>query len=387
MSRPRTMCSRPLMRRRMWFLMGTRARGYVGSWALLTTDPRAHEPSRLRSYQPRVRIRPAIPEELPRVAHFADLVEVELRGDECVFVAIGDGEELSARIDEVALSIKLADVPRSFESDAIDRADEVAVRDGVRRLLELPEVFAQSGDCRRRIEHDLRSIQPELARAFGEVAVVADVDADLAVLRIEDRIAEVAGTEVELFPEAGGDVRDVVLAVLAEVGAVGVDDGGGVVVDAGRFFLVERDDDDHAVLPGVLLHELRRRAVGDALDRVVPARVLLGAEVRTGEDFLHADHLHAFLTGLIDVLEGALELRVANGLEALVGARGERGLDQAGFHDTGHGWLLGGMWRESLARAEVYTFDVRRALVLRLITRLAAERRRRYEKARRSSIA
>src|SRR3954464_6484500 len=350
MSRPRTMCSRPLMRRRMWFLMGTRARGYVGSWALLTTDPRAHEPSRLRSYQPRVRIRPAIPEELPRVAHFADLVEVELRGDECVFVAIGDREELSARIDEVALSIKLADVPRSFESDAIDRADEVAVRDGVRRLLELPEVFAQSGDCRRRIEHDLRSIQPELARAFGEVAVVADVDADLAVLRIEDRIAEVAGTEVELFPEAGGDVRDVVLAVLAEVGAVGVDDGGGVVVDAGRLFLIQRHDDDHRVLLRVLLHELRGRTVRNALDGVVPARVLFSAEVGTGEDLLHADHLHAFPACLVEIFEGALDLRVADGLETFVGAGRQRRLDQSGFHDSGHGWLLGGMWGGSLAR-------------------------------------
>ena len=63
--------------------------------------------------------------------------------------------------------------------------------------------------------------KPKRARAFGEVAVVADVDADLGEAEVEDRVAEVAGPEVELLPEAGRDVRDVGLAVLAEVRAVG----------------------------------------------------------------------------------------------------------------------------------------------------------------------
>jgi hypothetical protein len=63
------------------------------------------------------------------------------------------------------------------------------------------------------------------------VPVVADVDADLADGGLEDRVPEVPGPEVELLPEAL-DVRDVRLAVLAQVLAVGVDDRGGVVVDA-----------------------------------------------------------------------------------------------------------------------------------------------------------
>jgi hypothetical protein len=48
------------------------------------------------------------------------------------------------------------------------------------------------------------------------VAVIADVHADLADGRLEDRVAEVARAEVELLPEAL-DVRDVGLAVLAQV--------------------------------------------------------------------------------------------------------------------------------------------------------------------------
>ncbi|HEY0871357.1 MAG TPA: hypothetical protein VGD55_13230 [Acidothermaceae bacterium] len=55
--------------------------------------------------------------------------------------------------------------------------------------------------------------------------VVTDVDADLPDRGVEDRKAEIAGPEVELLPEAV-DVREVVLAVLAEVFAVGVEDLG-----------------------------------------------------------------------------------------------------------------------------------------------------------------
>src|SRR5438046_1217686 len=99
----------------------------------------------------------------------------------------------------------------------------------MRRLLELPEILRKSGHGGRGIHHDLRSRQSQLAGAFGEMAVVADVDADLGVRRLENGVAEVAGAEVELLPETGSDVRDVVLAVLAEVLAVGVDHGGGVV--------------------------------------------------------------------------------------------------------------------------------------------------------------
>ena len=46
-------------------------------------------------------------------------------------------------------------------------------------------LLRQSRDGGRRIEHDLGAVQPERARALGEVAVVADVDADVGVLRLE----------------------------------------------------------------------------------------------------------------------------------------------------------------------------------------------------------
>ncbi len=84
--------------------------------------------------------------------------------------------------------------------------------------------------------------------------VVADVHSNPRVSRIECRVAEVAGLEIEFFPETGIDVRDVMLAILAEILAVGVDHRRGVVIDAGDLFLVNRNDDHHAVLLGDVLH-------------------------------------------------------------------------------------------------------------------------------------
>ncbi len=64
-------------------------------------------------------------------------------------------------------------------------------------------MLRKAGDGGRRVEDDLRAVEPELARALGEVAVVADVDADLGVARLEDRIAEVARLEVVLLQKPG----------------------------------------------------------------------------------------------------------------------------------------------------------------------------------------
>src|SRR3954451_20349126 len=99
----------------------------------------------LQSDDPVVRLRTAIAIELPRVADFADLVHVEVGDDERVLIARGHGQHLAARIAKVALAVKLADVPWRFVADAIDRADEVAVGDGVRGLFELPEILGESG--------------------------------------------------------------------------------------------------------------------------------------------------------------------------------------------------------------------------------------------------
>src|SRR5688572_12629755 len=154
-----------------------------------------------------VGFRPAVAVELPGVAHLLDELEIEVGDDQLVAIAAADRDDLPAGIAEVALAVELADVPGRFVADAIDRADEVPVGNGVRRLLQLPEILGQPGDGRGRVQHDLRAVQPEDARPFGEMPVVADVDADLPRGGVEHRVAQVPGAEVELLPEARRHVR------------------------------------------------------------------------------------------------------------------------------------------------------------------------------------
>src|SRR3954447_7991935 len=172
------------------------------------------------------------------------------------------------------------------------------------------------------------------------MAVIANVNADLSRGGIEDRISEVAWPEIELFPEPWSHVRDVVLAVLAEVLAVGVDHRGRVVVDAGDLLFINRHHHHHAVPLRDRLHGLDSGAVRNPLDHVVPARLLLGAKVRTVEQFLEAQPLYAPASGFID----QRQMLVEHPLLDVVGRPFERDvcldLNQTATYDPPHERLL-----------------------------------------------
>ncbi len=126
------------------------------------------------------------------------------------------------------------------------------------------------------------------------MAVVADDDADAADRCVEHGVAEVAGLEEVLLPEDRADLRDVCLAVLAEVRAVGVDHHGGVVVDALHRLFVDRQDEHDAELLRELRHHRDGRTGLGVLRRAEPLGVaLVGAEVGTVEDLLQAHDLRA----------------------------------------------------------------------------------------------
>src|SRR5436309_850282 len=257
-----------------------------------------------------VRLRPAVAEELPGAADLLDHVEVHLRDDELVFVLAALRQEIAARIDEIARAVELPHVPRRLDADAIDATHEVAVGHGMGRLLELPEILRESFHRRGGIEHDLRAVEAEESGAFRKVAIVADVHADRGEPRLENGIAQIARFEEELLPESGG-VRNVILAVFAEVGAVRIDHRGRVVVDAGHLALVDRHDHRHLVLLGQLLHVLDRRARNRFGD-VAPLRVLAGTEVGAVEDFLQAEDLDAFLPCFLYIRKVLFQHRVAD---------------------------------------------------------------------------
>src|SRR5690349_19534561 len=252
-------------------------------------------------YQRLVLVRAAVAVELPLVPDLGQLVHVEVADHYLVGVVGGRvAHQLAARVDEVGLAVEVV-VAQVLDADPVDRADEVLVGHRGGGLLEPPQVLGQAAAGSRRVEHDRGPGQAERSPALGEVPVVADVHADPARRGVEDRVAHVAGAEVELLPEAL-DLRDVGLAVLAQVLAVGVDHRRGVVVDARVLFLVHRRDDDDAVLPGHVLEELGRRAVGDRFGVGVVVRVLHLAEVRPVEEFLQADHLRASRGGGLDMV-------------------------------------------------------------------------------------
>src|SRR4051812_730203 len=147
---------------------GTRDEGKVRVGFPLVLRPSSLLLPCLQPHDPVIRLRTAVAVELPGVADFADLVHVEVGDDESVLIARGHRQHLAAWIAEVALAVKLADVPWRFVADAVDGTDKVAVGDGVRGLLELPEIFGESGYGGRGIHHDLSAGETELARALGE---------------------------------------------------------------------------------------------------------------------------------------------------------------------------------------------------------------------------
>src|SRR5205085_5793293 len=108
-------------------------------------------------------------------------------------------DDLSTRRTEIALAVEFTDIPRLLAAHAIDGADKISIRHSMGGLFEFPKILAQSSDSRRRIEHDFRSVEAQSTRAFGKVAIVADVNADIGELRFEDRISEITGLEIKLF--------------------------------------------------------------------------------------------------------------------------------------------------------------------------------------------
>src|SRR5262249_25355609 len=96
--------------------------------------------TRLRRQWP-VTIRPAISEELPGLSHFADHVEIEIGDQHFIFIAARLRDNLFARRAEVALAVEFAYVPWLLAAYAINRADEVSIRNCVRGLLKFPQIF------------------------------------------------------------------------------------------------------------------------------------------------------------------------------------------------------------------------------------------------------
>src|SRR5688572_25917377 len=92
----------------------------------------------LRPCDALVTLGPAVAIKLPDVAHFLNLIQVEVCDHDFILVAAPHRNDLAARIAEVTGAIELANGPGFFETNAIDRAHEVLIGNRVGGLLELP---------------------------------------------------------------------------------------------------------------------------------------------------------------------------------------------------------------------------------------------------------
>src|SRR6266849_1944781 len=243
-----------------------------------------------------VGVGPAVAVKLPSIADLLNFIEIQFRDQQFILVAAGLLYDFSARVAEVALAVEFADLPGILGADAVDSGDKVGIGHGMGGLLEFPKILGEAGDGGGGVVYNFRAVEPEDSGAFREVAVVADVNANAGVTSLELGVAGVSGREVKLFPEARVAMRNVVLAVFAEIAAAGVNDRSGVEIDAGHVDFVDGHDEHHLVFLRELLHLRNRWAAGDLLGQLIPASLLLGAEVRAVEKLLQAEDLH-FLLG------------------------------------------------------------------------------------------
>src|SRR5215475_11116379 len=88
------------------------------------------------------------------------------------------------------------------------------------------------------------------------MAVVADVNPHARILRVKHRITKVARREIELLPKSGMAMRNVMLAVFAEIPSVCVDNSGRIEIHSRHVLLIDGSDDYHVVLRRNLPHQL-----------------------------------------------------------------------------------------------------------------------------------
>ena len=212
-----------------------------------------------------VGVNPPVAQERPVRARVVHLGEVNGRNQNLLLVLRGLGEDFAGGSGHETLAPELDAVTRRrsrlrftstrrvalarqadnfFMADAIGYRDVAAVGDGMAALDGLPGVvlafaefcpFAGMPADGGGVKKNFRALQRGQPRGFGIPLVPANQHADFAVARRPRLEAGVAGCEIK-FLVIKRVVGNVHLAVAAEQRAVGVNHGGGVVIDTGGAF-------------------------------------------------------------------------------------------------------------------------------------------------------
>src|SRR6202030_3944505 len=122
----------------------------------------------------------------------------------------------------------------------------------------------------REVEDNFGSIQAQDARAFWEMTVVANIDADASEFRVKNQVPSISRREIKLLPESGSNLRNVVFAIFAEVFSIRVDHGRGVEEQTRHLTLVNGNHNHHSMFLGEFFHALGGGAVGYWLCGLAP---------------------------------------------------------------------------------------------------------------------
>ena len=178
----------------------------------------------------------------------------------------------------------------------------------------LPVVTRIDCHCRRRLASDRSRVKQQFraherhgASALGKPLIPADAHTDARVFRVPDLEAGVSRAEVIFFLVSGA-IRNVRLAIDAEVSSIRIDDGDRIEVRVVR--LLEEADGQHHVQLACDFREMTDGAiVGNAGGDAQVARVLFDAEIGCFEQLLDEDDLRALFCGLTHELFGIGDVR------------------------------------------------------------------------------
>src|SRR3989475_1289209 len=272
-----------------------------------------------------VRVGAAVAQERPVAAHFLDAGEVHLGNDELFGLAglrhhdaegIAD-ERVSPELDACPLAIE------PLEANAIHGRDPAAVCDRVAALDRLPgiellrSILLLLGGMpadRGGIEKDVCALQCGEPGAFRIPLVPANERANRTDLRVERAKAKIAGGEIELLV-IRGIIRDVHLPVDTFDLPIGVDDGRGVVIQAGRAALEQRCDHHDA---GVARDtpELLSARPGDRFGEIEQCVIFALAAVLCAEELRQANKTGALPRRFFDARHRLGEIRLWIGTHA-----------------------------------------------------------------------
>src|SRR5580704_10560312 len=156
------------------------------------------------------------------------------------------------------------------------------------------------------IKKNLRAGETHEARAFWVPLVPTNLDADAAIARGETGKTEIAWREIK-FLEVEWIFGDVHLAIAAGERAIGIDNRGGIVIDAGTAALKNGNDQDNSALARDGGEGIGGGA-GNGFGEGEEIGLFFAAEILGTEKLGQADDLRAARGGIANFRGGAREI-------------------------------------------------------------------------------